>query len=85
MGSEDTTGQTSGSYQQEASINPLAGNQTMQSTIIGGLIRSLYPIGAAIEAERRTNGLGERGRALSLALTKIDEARLWLKEANILT
>jgi hypothetical protein len=60
------------------SSNPL------EKTVIGQTIISLNPIMETIDTERKTNGLGERGRALSLALTKLDEARLWLKEANLL-
>jgi hypothetical protein len=37
---------------------------------------------ASLAAEREQNGLGERGRALSTAITKLDEARLWLVEAE---
>jgi hypothetical protein len=60
-------------------------NNPLEKTTVGLAIISLNTIAAHIDAERRTNGLGERGRALSLGLTKLDEARLWLKEANLLT
>lgn len=57
-------------------------DQAHQSTPVGQAILVLASLGRTIELERNTNGLGERGRALSLALTKIDEARMWVEFAQ---
>jgi hypothetical protein len=61
-----------------ASENTEQGKGMESSDMVRALIRQAEKLTRDLQ---QTNGPGPRGRALSVVLTKLDEARLWLREA----